>query len=83
MRVKKNCGSCTWFRKLRSLGEVWALCEFDDARTKSDNGHNCKNWKGIKYERNKVNRTDVSKCDHVWGTAFKRIQRCVYCGLNR
>ncbi len=45
----KNCGSCAGFFKWKNNGG--GLCEVLDARTKSDNGHNCELWKAKKYER--------------------------------
>jgi hypothetical protein len=49
----KNCGSCINFFKLRNDKFGGGLCEALDARTKSDHGHNCKDWSAKKYIRPK------------------------------
>ena len=47
----KNCGSCTFFGKWKNDSIGGGLCDLHDARTKTDYGRNCKDWKGIKYKR--------------------------------
>lgn len=43
--MSNTCGGCINFIKFRSdRGEVYAICEFLDCRTKSDYGHNCKHF---------------------------------------
>ena len=49
--TSKSCGSCTYFFKWKNDSIGGGLCEKLDARTKSDYGHDCKHWKGIKYKR--------------------------------
>lgn len=50
-----SCGSCKHFLKIKHwrtrIGGS-GLCELFDARTKPDNGHNCKDFKRIKFHRN-------------------------------
>ncbi len=47
----KNCGSCRNFTKWTNDKFGGGLCEFLDARTKTDHGHDCEDWKAKKYER--------------------------------
>lgn len=49
--VSKSCGSCIYFLKWKNDSIGGGLCEYDDARVKTDYGHSCKHWKGIKYKR--------------------------------
>ena len=58
-RVRKNCGSCAYFLKWKNDKFGGGLCDFFDARTKSDCGHKCDQWKGIKY--NKVTERRANK----------------------
>ena len=46
-----DCGSCKWFVKLKRDRIGGGLCEYGDARTKSDYGHGCSNHRGMKYKR--------------------------------
>ena len=47
----RNCGNCKFFIKWKNDSIGGGLCERTDRRTKSDYGHGCKLWKGIKYKR--------------------------------
>lgn len=49
--MPNDCGSCQHFVKWKNDRLGGGLCEENDSRTKSDHGHNCKEWKGIKYAR--------------------------------
>lgn len=47
----KNCGNCKFFQKVPGYG----ICQKYDYWTQSDHGRNCHGWKGIKYNREKIN----------------------------
>lgn len=49
----KDCGSCRFFFKWPNDKYGGGLCDYLDARTKSDNGHKCMFHKRKKYVRNK------------------------------
>ncbi len=55
MITKKKCSSCKYYFKWRNdNSKNSGICEFEDART--DSGNICKNWKGVKYKRSKLNK---------------------------
>ena len=47
----QDCGGCRWFLKLKNFDGNSGLCQFKDARTDEDCGHNCKEFKPPKHER--------------------------------
>lgn len=50
-----DCGGCVSFLKIKgSFGG--GICTFLDARTRSDNGHKCKDFKAPRYERLETKR---------------------------
>jgi hypothetical protein len=49
-----DCGSCKFFIKWKNDKLGGGLCEAKDQRTKSDCGHQCKEWKAIPYKRLKL-----------------------------
>jgi hypothetical protein len=49
-----DCGSCQYFQKWKNDKYNSGVCIFYDARTNTDDGHNCKFYKAISYDRNKV-----------------------------
>jgi hypothetical protein len=54
----KNCGNCAGFVKVKNLyGGNGGICEYLDCRTDTDCGHDCDDWKGIKYQR--VRKNDI------------------------
>jgi hypothetical protein len=49
---KKKCSNCCWVIRLKwTNGGFPFLCGLQDGRCLTDGV--CKNWKGIKYDRNK------------------------------
>ena len=50
MRVKKNCGSCGWFVKLKQMRGNSGICEYSDTGTNADKGRDCEDWEGITYK---------------------------------
>jgi hypothetical protein len=48
--MSKSCGQCKYFARWPGDG---GLCEKQDCRTYPDNKGECKDFKGIKYNRNK------------------------------
>lgn len=56
-KAPRTCGGCQYFIKWKKDKFGGGLCDLLDARTKSDHGHGCKNWKAIPYKR--VRRTNV------------------------
>lgn len=60
----KDCGSCVYFFKWRNDKFGGGLCDFLDARTKTDHGSSCPHWKGKKYKRpRKLRVTEIEKED--------------------
>jgi len=53
-KPKKVCGSCFNWTKWKENGR--GLCDKLDCAGKSDDGKNCKHWKGIKYNRIETDR---------------------------
>ena len=49
----KSCGGCQSFTKMLHLIGNGGLCEWFDARTNVDFGHECSGFKALKYDRNK------------------------------
>lgn len=45
--MSKSCGSCQYYTKMKDF----SLCEFFDCRTTPDYGHNCKDYKALRYDR--------------------------------
>lgn len=59
----KSCGKCKFFTKMLALTGDSGLCEFYDCRTKCDDGHKCKDFKALKYNRLKQPRTTLEEED--------------------
>jgi cytochrome c2 len=49
--MSKSCGACKHFQKWRRDKFGGGLCELKDLRTKTDRGHDCKEFKRIKLHR--------------------------------
>lgn len=49
----KNCGSCQYFLKMKSMKDNSGLCNYEDHRTNTDCGHKCEFWKAKPYLRKK------------------------------
>ncbi len=55
----QDCGSCVSFTKLKADKFGGGLCERKDARTKSDHGHDCREFERPKHNRLKESRLVV------------------------
>ena len=51
--MKKCCGNCTSFTRMKQMQDNSGICEYHDCRTDVDCGKDCPVWKGIKYKRSK------------------------------
>ncbi|BDU72331.1 hypothetical protein [Mesoterricola silvestris] len=49
--MSQDCGGCRHFLKVRGNWGNSGLCEFQDRRTDEDCGHNCPDFKPIKFDR--------------------------------
>ena len=50
--MSKKCENCTYFLKMKSLGETMALCTYFDHRIYPDScAKSCKGFKRPKYKR--------------------------------
>lgn len=47
----RSCGSCKWFTKLKLSWGYGGLCELMDWLATSDSGHDCQQFKRIKFHR--------------------------------
>ncbi len=47
----KSCGSCGDFLKVKHMQDNSGICHWYDSRINTDDGHDCKHWIGIKYQR--------------------------------
>ena len=54
----RNCGSCCNFMKWKNDKFGGGLCDFFDDRTKSDRGHGCDKWRGVKYDNTSERRAN-------------------------
>lgn len=50
----RSCGNCGNFIRIKSWNFTTGLCNYSDASTITDGGHDCKNFRPKKYEREKV-----------------------------
>lgn len=49
--MTKSCGACKYFQKWKKDKFGGGLCELKDARTKTDHGHKCEEFKRVKFHR--------------------------------
>lgn len=52
--MKRRCGNCYYFIKLKHDPFSSGLCNKFDCRVNIDSGKDCEKWKGIKYSKNLV-----------------------------
>ena len=58
--VNKSCGNCMFFVKIVPFKKTNGMCEVYDARTHSDNKIECREWKGVKYKRERIKKCEMT-----------------------
>lgn len=60
--MKKRCGGCQHFTKMKNIDCVGGVCQFHDSLCASDSS--CDQWKAIPYERDS---SQMQVEDIKWG----------------